>query len=182
MFEDDISMGEIGGLLADIRDMFPVPERGSALEVAWAGAMATPECVPHYVKDCLAAMTDEKTNILRASLDSSDLAGQALETVAEQAVEIASFKAARCAYASEFSLDDEGEPDTGSIHANIRAMKAENAALKARNAAMTVRLLDVALHLIEDVGDQFAGILKQPAPNDAWCVGCNPDNCSGCGT
>ena len=50
MYEDDTSMGEIGGLLADIREMFPVPERGSELEVALAGAMALPQCVPAYVQ------------------------------------------------------------------------------------------------------------------------------------
>ena len=148
MIEDDDSMGEIGGLLADIRDMFPVPERGTELEVAWAGAMASPECVGFYVKDCLAAMTDERTNILRASLDSSDLAGQALETVAEQAVEIAS--------------------------------------LKEKNRALTLELLKVLAHIMHDVCNKFAAVLpepeKQPAPNDKWCVGCSPENCSGCGT
>lgn len=30
----------------------------------------------------------------------------------------------RYAYASEFSLDEEGQPDVGSIHQNIRALKA----------------------------------------------------------
>jgi len=50
MSEDDISMGEIGGLLAEIRDMFPVPEQGTELEQAWAGAMASPEYVPGYVR------------------------------------------------------------------------------------------------------------------------------------
>lgn len=163
MSEDDISMGEIGGLLADIRDMFPVPECGSELEVAWAGAIASPEGVPAYVKECVAKMQEdnmaltsatltatnhiikglgkkfadvgkptieslqlENANILRASLDSADLARQALETVAEQASEIAALKA----------------------------------------CLSKVRV----------------PVAKQPAPNDAWCVGCNPDNCSGCGT
>lgn len=32
-------------------------------------------------------------------------------------------KAARYAYATEFPLDDEGQPDVGSIHQNIRALK-----------------------------------------------------------
>ena len=38
-------------------------------------------------------------------------------------------RAARIAYASEFALDAEGYPDTGSIHQNIRALKAERDAL-----------------------------------------------------
>jgi len=33
-------------------------------------------------------------------------------------------RAARMAYASEFKLNDDGEPDTGNIHANIRSNKA----------------------------------------------------------
>ena len=40
--------------------------------------------------------------------------------------------AARIAYASEFPPDAEGLPDTGSIHANIRAMKARVAELESR--------------------------------------------------
>lgn len=24
--------------------------------------------------------------------------------------------------------------------------------------------------------------IKQPPPNDKWCIGCNPDNCAGCDT
>jgi hypothetical protein len=39
--------------------------------------------------------------------------------------EIEGLHAARRAYASEFPQDSEGEPDVGSIHQNIRAMKAE---------------------------------------------------------
>jgi hypothetical protein len=38
---------------------------------------------------------------------------------------IAELEAARIAYASEFPPDAEGLPDVGSIHANIRAMKAD---------------------------------------------------------
>ena len=37
--------------------------------------------------------------------------------------EIAQLRAARMAYASEFPLNADGEPDVGNIHANIRAMK-----------------------------------------------------------
>lgn len=45
--------------------------------------------------------------------------------------ELAALKAAQIAYASEFSLSSDGEPDTGSIHENIRKLTAELAALKA---------------------------------------------------
>ena len=39
-------------------------------------------------------------------------------------------RAARIAYASEFPLNEEGDPDVGSIHQNIRALKAELAQAK----------------------------------------------------
>ena len=45
---------------------------------------------------------------------------------------VAELEAARIAYASEFPPDAEGLPDTGSIHANIRAMKARVAELESR--------------------------------------------------
>jgi hypothetical protein len=38
---------------------------------------------------------------------------------------VAELEAARRAYASEFPLTEDGEPDVGSIHANIRKMKAD---------------------------------------------------------
>lgn len=181
-FYNPVPLEKYEGMLADIRDMFPVPAPGSELESAWAGATACPEYVPAYVKDSIAAMSLDTANILRASRYSADLTMQALETVA-------SLQAARCAYANEFPLNVEGEPDIGSIHANIRTMKAENAALKEKNRALTLELLKVLAHVMRDVCNKFAAVLPQPAnherqtaPNDAWCVGCNPDNCSGCGT
>ena len=48
------------------------------------------------------------------------------------AARVAGLEAARIAYASEFPPDAEGLPDTGSIHANIRAMKARVAELESR--------------------------------------------------
>lgn len=37
--------------------------------------------------------------------------------------EISGLRSARTAYASEFPLNADGEPDVGNVHANIRAMK-----------------------------------------------------------
>lgn len=50
---------------------------------------------------------------------------EAADAIEAQAREIEGLQAARRAYASEFPLDSEGEPNVGSIHQNIRAMKAE---------------------------------------------------------
>ena len=52
---------------------------------------------------------------------------------------IAQLEAARFAYASEFCLNEEGQPDKGSIHQNIRALKAKCAELERElEAAKTV--------------------------------------------
>lgn len=48
-----------------------------------------------------------------------------------QYARITELEAARYAYASEFPPNEDGEPDKGSIHQNIRALKAENALLRA---------------------------------------------------
>lgn len=63
------------------------------------------------------------------------------QKIADQAREIAALKeqvegliAARMAYASEFPLDGEGEPDVGSIHQNIRALKLEVEVLRVKAA------------------------------------------------
>jgi len=49
-------------------------------------------------------------------------------------VRIRGLEAARFAYASEFAPDENGDPDVGNIHANIRKLKAELA--NARNAVL----------------------------------------------
>lgn len=44
--------------------------------------------------------------------------------LAESRAEVSGLRAARMAYASEFPLNADGEPDVGNVHANIRALKA----------------------------------------------------------
>lgn len=46
------------------------------------------------------------------------------EIVGADGSTVAELEAARIAYASEFPLNEDGEPDTGNIHANIRKLKA----------------------------------------------------------
>lgn len=67
---------------------------------------------------------------------------EAAALLRSQAARIAELEAARFAYASEFGVDDEGLPDKGSIHANIRAIKAERDALRAELARMREPLSD----------------------------------------
>ena len=71
---------------------------------------------------------EELIERLRASSETGldpDAAYAAADALEAQAREIEGLHAARQAYASEFPPDNEGEPDVGSIHQNIRAMKAE---------------------------------------------------------
>lgn len=71
------------------------------------------------IDDCRAAQV-ERDNVRAAYITQID----------RLRAELAGMVAQRTAYAREFPPDAEGEPDTGSIHANIRAMKAELAGLR----------------------------------------------------
>ena len=55
----------------------------------------------------------------------SPLTVRAARTIRSQVAEIEGMRAQRIAYASEFPLDNEGMSDVGSIHRNIRSLKAE---------------------------------------------------------
>ncbi|CAB5514491.1 hypothetical protein LMG26857_03550 [Achromobacter anxifer] len=57
--------------------------------------------------------------------------------------ELNGLEAARIAYASEFQMNSDCEPDVGSIHANIRALKAERDRLRAERDQLR---LDLRLH------------------------------------
>ena len=99
MYENSIPLEKYESLLADIRDMFPIPARGGPLEESWAGAMASAEYVPAYVKECLGEMVNKKP---------------------------------------------------------------------------TARVNDEWLREMAVMGQQLT-------PENAWCAGCSPGNCEGCG-
>lgn len=69
---------------------------------------------------------------LADSYDCMDMHEYANEAVQPYIRRINELEAARMAYANEFPLNSEGEPDVGNIHENIRAIKAELAAWKER--------------------------------------------------
>lgn len=54
---------------------------------------------------------------------------------ASEAARVQQLEAARIAYAREFPPDENGDPDVGSIHANIRKLKSRVAALSAQPVA-----------------------------------------------
>ncbi|MBD9433210.1 hypothetical protein IB257_25005 [Achromobacter sp. ACM03] len=58
---------------------------------------------------------------------------------ASEAVRVQQLEAARIAYAREFPPDENGDPDVGSIHANIRKLKSQVAALSAQPGAQKKR-------------------------------------------
>jgi len=62
--------------------------------------------------------------------DKDDIA-DLLRRIPELEAERDGLNAARFAYASEFGFDEDGQPDVGSIHQNIRALKAERDQLRA---------------------------------------------------
>ncbi|HEY8355403.1 MAG TPA: hypothetical protein VIK69_10380, partial [Methylophilaceae bacterium] len=55
---------------------------------------------------------------------------------------VSSLRAARIAYANEFPTTEDGDPDTGNIHANIRALKARAERLEAEVERVTCELMD----------------------------------------
>ena len=81
-----------------------------------AGGLFNPELMQHdKVRDMVIQCRDEIES-LRSRLAEANSAG---------------FNAARIAYASEFPPNADGKPDVGSIHQNIRAMKARLAEAEA---------------------------------------------------
>lgn len=61
----------------------------------------------------------------KAGYTEFDMQGYAQITIEPYAKRIAELEAARLAYASEFEPDEDGVPDVGSIHENIRKLKAD---------------------------------------------------------
>ncbi|ADP17379.1 hypothetical protein AXYL_04059 [Achromobacter xylosoxidans A8] len=58
---------------------------------------------------------------------------------ASEAVRVHQLEAARIAYAREFPPDENGDPDVGNIHANIRKLKSQLAALSTQPGAQKKR-------------------------------------------
>ena len=67
------------------------------------------------------------SNLTRYSMDAHLIAAE----LRRQHTRIAELEAALFAYASEFEPNSDGDPDVGSIHTNIRAMKAKLASIGA---------------------------------------------------
>lgn len=53
---------------------------------------------------------------------------------------------------------------------------------RARKAGVPVLLNPLDVCYTDSMSETKESVPKrQPPPNDQWCVGCNPDNCCGCG-
>lgn len=73
-----------------------------------------------------------------------DVIREAADTIQQQAERIKELEAARIAYASEFPLNADGEPDVGSVHANIRELKQQLAEVVEYARAKDVALMECA--------------------------------------
>lgn len=70
--------------------------------------------------------------------------------------QVSGLEAARFAYASEFALDEEGMPDKGSIHQNIRNLKADYARLESQLAEAKKVMQEISkLHDHEMSGNEI---------------------------
>ena len=139
-------IAQIDAVYSALRTALAAPEQEP---VAWMHPSRDPHLVSHsaytygsasiplYAAPVdIEALTKERDELLlhldiqEGSIDAVQAANQRL------ASERDALQAARYAYATEFALDEEGQPDVGSIHQNIRALKA--AAKLALDAALNV--------------------------------------------
>ncbi len=72
--------------------------------------------------------------------------------IQSQGKRVAELEAARIAYASEFALDENGDPDVGSIHANIRKLKSRIRLQEARITELDSKVIACNSKLIESQG------------------------------
>jgi len=92
---------------------------------------------PHWTEDCVCedavypSHDDDETYSMPMVRQSDHLA--ALSAVTAERDRLA---AARMAYASEFAPDENGDPDVGNVHANIRALKTERDRLREQVKAL----------------------------------------------
>ena len=87
------------------------------------------------------------------------------EAVADEV--LAELEAARYAYASEFPPNEDGEPDKGSIHQNIRALKLDNSLLRADAARYEFIRANGVYHLQFEIGKCGTGVYLGAAADQA---------------
>lgn len=80
------------------------------------------------------------------------------DALAAMTAERDAFAASRIGYASEFPLDENGEPDVGNIHANIRLLKLERDAAYAKGLEDAAQVADGAPDWTDHACDIAAAI------------------------
>lgn len=116
-------------------------------------------------------MNDYNELIERLTVSAGDqecLYSDAKNTIEALQSRIGELCAARIAYASEFAPDAEGLPDTGSIHANIRAMKARVAELESRLEISPLHNVDGIMARDATIKLQDERIAELEAERDVW--------------
>jgi len=90
-----------------------------------------------YADRCGQGFSYGRAQALRAVISrySAPQASAEQDRIRQLETEVSSLRAARMAYAREFPLNADGEPDVGNIHANIRAMKSALAAVDSAKGA-----------------------------------------------
>jgi len=80
--------------------------------------------IVEQMKAEIESLTKERDEFKAAYYSAERCASDLSRGCAKLQTQITELRAARYAYANEFSFDKEGHPDVGSIHQNIRALKA----------------------------------------------------------
>lgn len=101
--------------------MPPLPEPSAYLVAGGRVFVDAAVCSRTSAEQALARRNDGAS--LKPLYTAEQVQAVADERVRALEAELAGLRAARMAYASEFPPNADGEPDVGSIHANIREMK-----------------------------------------------------------
>lgn len=127
---------------------------------AWLARSGTTTDI-HLIEDeAISAMEAQARQITEMQQQESELCtlyGLAQAECKKLRSEVEGLRAARMAYASEFPPDGEGEPDIGSIHQNIRAMKAEIEGLRKDAERYAVVRRGQHWSVIDGIGDPLTG-------------------------
>jgi hypothetical protein len=108
--------------MSDTKKVYQSPEGGAENRPQAIGNVCGVLAYSRYDADAIFESLEADNQQLRKLL--TEVEGVAPEKWIALTAERDALKAARIAYASEFPADENGDPDVGNIHANIRAMKA----------------------------------------------------------
>lgn len=124
--------------MTDKIDLLPLPEDYDDTEGLWEKRYGPYSL--EQIEDYARANVARAVEPLQAEIEALQSENKRLWA------EVSELRAARIAYANEFPATKDGDPDTGNIHANIRALK-----VRADKLEKTLRAYQKAVNRIDDL-------------------------------